>query len=43
MSDELVQSANVHGGLNNVGKLKVILDNIKIYQNLLEARKWFEN
>jgi len=42
ISDEILSSVRISEAHSNVDKLRVILDNIEIYRNLLKAKKWFD-
>ncbi len=41
ITDQLVETAHVKMCNSNIAKLKTILDNIKLYKNLLQAKNWF--
>jgi len=43
ITDEFVNSAKINGKTSNIEKYKEIINNINLYQNLLNASKWFEN
>lgn len=42
ITDEFVNSAKINGITSNIEKYKEIINNINLYQNLLNASKWFE-
>lgn len=41
ITDQLVETARVTMCNSNIAKLKTILDSIKLYKNLLQAKNWF--